>query len=446
MNVLEDSEEVTPFIVSVMDQIENWVEAMLVAGGVGDEAAIYLRLLIMFLALCLVAGLAFLITKQVIIRYIYKIVKKSDVTWDDVLADQKVFNNVAHLIPALFVREFAQIIFIDFPGALPLVIKLTDVYIVLVGLTIILAFVKVFEYWSIQAPAFRDKPITSYFQLLRIVLYVIAGILVLSVLMGRSPVYFLTAFGAMSAILLLIFKDTILGLVASVQMSANDMVRVGDWVEMPKFNADGDVIEINLNTVKVQNFDRTITTIPTFYFITDSFKNWRGMVDSGGRRIKRSLHINVQSVKFVDPDTREHYKKYHLLKDYVTMRQKEIEAFNAEHNFDTSQLINGRRMTNIGVFRRYVEEYLRNHPRIRQDMVIMVRQLAIDDTGVPLEVYCFTNTTAWVEYESIQADIFDHLLAAATFFDLEIFQQPSGRDINRAVGQLSFQVQQRTDS
>lgn len=443
MNEIEASEEVTPFFVTVIDQIENWVEAMLVGAGVVSEAAIYLRLLIMLLALSIVAGLAFLITKQVVIRYIYKIVKKSDVTWDDILADQKVFNNVAHLIPALFVREFAQIIFIDFPGALPLVIKLTDVYIVLVGLTIVLAFVKVFEHWSLQAPAFKDKPITSYFQLFRIVLYIIAGILVLSILMGRSPVYFLTAFGAMSAILLLIFKDTILGLVASVQMSANDMVRVGDWVEMPKFNADGDVIEINLNTVKVRNFDRTITTIPTFYFITDSFKNWRGMVDSGGRRIKRSLFINVQSVKFVDPDTRESYKKYHLLKEYVTMRQREIEAFNAEHNFDTSQLINGRRMTNIGVFRRYIEEYLRNHPRIRQDMVIMVRQLSIDDIGVPLEVYCFTNTTAWVEYESIQADIFDHLLAAASFFDLEIFQQPSGRDINRAAGQLTVNLQQQ---
>jgi miniconductance mechanosensitive channel len=218
------------------------------------------------------------------------------------------------------------------------------------------------------------------------------------------------------------------------------MVRVGDWVEMPKFNADGDVIAINLNTVKVQNFDRTITSIPTYYFITDSFKNWRGMQESGGRRIKRSVYLNVHSIKFVDPDTRERYKRYNLLTDFVTQRQKEIEEYNRLSNIDTSELINGRRMTNLGVFRKYVEFYLQNHPRIRPDMTIMVRQLSIDDKGVPMEVYCFTNTTVWTEYESIQADIFDHLLAAAVFFDLELFQQPSGRDISRSVDRFTESI------
>lgn len=249
--------------------------------------------------------------------------------------------------------------------------------------------------------------------------------------MGKSPTYFLTAFGAMTALIMLIFKDTILGLVASVQMSANDMVRIGDWVEMPKFNADGDVIAINLNTVKVQNWDKTVTSIPTYYFITDSFKNWRGMKESGGRRIKRALYINAASIKFVDPDMRERFLSYQLLEDYLVSRQEEIDAFNKKQKVDTSVLINGRRMTNIGVFRNYIENYLRNHKDIRKDMALMVRQLTIEDRGIPIEIYCFTKTTIWTEYEEIQSDIFDHLMAAVAFFDLDIFQQPSGSDMTR---------------
>ena len=305
---------------------------------------------------------------------------------------------------------------------------MTDAYLIIAGLVIVLAMLKVFEYVVAKSPVFADKPVASYFQLARIILYVTSGVLVFSVLLGKSPLYFLSAFGAISAIILLIFKDTILGLVASVQISSNDMVRVGDWVEMPKFNADGDVVAINLNTVKVQNFDKTITSIPTYYFITDSFKNWRGMQESGGRRIKRSLYINVRTIKFVDPETRERYKKYQLITDYVTQRQQQIEAFNKDRQIDTSELINGRRMTNIGVFRHYVEHYLRSLSTIRDDLTLLVRHLPVQDRGLPIEVYCFTNTTKWAEYESIQADIFDHLLAAAEYFDLEIYQQPSGSD------------------
>ncbi len=416
-----------------MNYIEEWVEALLVNSGVAEEWAIYLRLIIFILVLVLISGIAFFITKRVIIQYIYKLVKKSTVTWDDMLADQQVFKNVAHLIPAIFVRIMAPNIFADFDYVLPLVIKLTDIYLIVVGMVIFFAFLKVGEFGLSAHPAFKDKPLTSYFQLIRIILYIVALILVLSVFMDKSPVYFLSAFGAMTAILLLVFKDTILGLVASVQMSSNDMVRVGDWVEMPKFNADGDVIAINLNTVKVQNWDKTITSIPTYYFITDSFKNWRGMVQSGGRRIKRSIFIDSQTIKFVDPNMREAYKKYFLISDYVQQRQKEIEVYNAEKKLDTSVLINGRRMTNIGVFRKYVENYLKSHPRIRQDMTIMVRQLAPEDRGIPLEIYCFTNTTAWLEYESIQADIFDHLFSAVRFFELDIFQQPSGKDISSGI-------------
>jgi len=415
-----------------MDYIENWIEQLLIGSGVSVEVATYLRLLILLGCLFIVAGIAFWITKRFIISYIYRLIRKSPIRWDDVLADHQVFNNLAHIVPALFVREFAQSIFLDFDYIYPLVMKLTDVYLLVVGMTIVLSFLKVGEYGLSKSNAFKDKPLTSYAQLIRMILYIASGILILSILLGKSPFYFLSAFGAMTAILLLVFKDTILGLVASVQMSTNDMVRIGDWVEMPKFDADGDVIAMNLNTVKIQNWDKTITTIPTYYFITDSFKNWRGMQECGGRRIKRAVHINSQTINFVEPNTREQYKKFSLITDYITERQNQIESFNAINSIDTSELINGRRMTNLGVFRKYLELYLKSHPNIHQDLTIMVRQLSIEDRGIPLEIYCFTKTTAWLDYEDIQADIFDHLLASASYFGLEIFQQPSGADITKA--------------
>lgn len=415
-----------------MDYIENWIEHLLINSGVSEEAATYLRLTILLVCLCLLAWITFWLTKKFIVNYVYRLIRKSPITWDDVLADHQVFNNVAHIVPAFFVRALTPTIFQDFENLSPFVIKLTDVYILIVGTSIVISFLKVVEYGLSKSQAFKDKPLTSYAQLVRLILYIASGILILSVLLGKSPIYFLSAFGAMTAILLLIFKDTILGLVASVQISSNDMVRIGDWVEMPKFNADGDVIAMNLNTVKVQNWDKTITTIPTYYFITDSFKNWRGMQESGGRRIKRAVYINSQTITFVDPETRERYKKYALVTNYVTERQKQIETYNIAHNVDTSELINGRRMTNLGVFRKYLEQYLHSHPRIRKDLTILVRQLAMEDRGIPIEIYCFTQTTAWLEYEDIQADIFDHLLAGASYFGLEIFQQPSGSDIIKA--------------
>lgn len=417
----------------MMKFFKNLLDNLLTDGGVSPDALIHLRLLILLLVLLIVAYIAFWLTKKVLINYIYKIIRHTPVKWDDILADKKTFNGLAHIVPAAIVKNAAPVVFVDHAGLLPLMIKLTDSYLIIVLLILILSFLKVIEYIISRSGTFRDKPVSSYFQLIRIVLYLATGILILSILLTKSPLYFLSALGAMTAILLLIFKDTILGLVASVQISSNDMVRVGDWIEMPKFNADGDVIAINLNTVKVKNFDHTVTTIPTYYFITDSFKNWRSMVESGGRRIKRSMFINTRSIKFIDPETREYYKKINLLTDYVTQRQKEIEEYNTVNNIDTTMLINGRRMTNIGVFRRYIEYYLKNHPKIRKDMTLMVRQLAIEDRGVHLEIYCFTSVTAWVEYESVQADVFDHVLAAAAFFEIEIFQQPSGKDISGVV-------------
>lgn len=413
----------------LMENFQNWIESLLQNAGIADGWLPYVKVVILSFTLILLSYLALLVAKRIIVKLLHSLFVRSTIKWDDILIQHKIFDRLAHIVPALIIKGLAPVVFADFEQLLPFVLKITDIYIIVIIVMVIMSFFRSMEFFLSSSPVFKDKPLASYFQLGRIIIYIAAGILLLSILMGRSPVYFLSAFGAMTAIILLIFKDTILGLVASIQMSANDMVRVGDWVEMPKYNADGDVIAMNLNTVKIRNWDKTITTVPTFYFISDSFKNWRGMQESGGRRIKRSIYVNLRSIKFVDPDMRERFKRFKLIKEYVEQRQEEIERYNKENAVDTSELINGRRMTNIGVFRRYATEFLKNHKGIKQDMTQMVRQLAPDNHGLPIEIYCFTATIAWTEYEGIQADVFDHLLAAASHFDLEVFQDPSGHDI-----------------
>ncbi|HOZ19383.1 MAG: mechanosensitive ion channel [Bacteroidales bacterium] len=415
-----------------MESLDKWVEKIIINLGVSESAAPILRLLLLLLVLGLLSWAFFRITRLIIKGPLFRYVKRTQHKWDDLLMDNKVFSNLAHIVPVIIVRVIAPILFRDFEKILPIVIKLTDIYLIIIILMAINALLRILEQALKKSKAFVDKPVSSYFQLIKIILYIAAGILIISVLINKSPVYLLSALGAMTALGMLVFKDTILGFVASVQISANDMVRIGDWVEMPKFNADGDVIAINLNTVKVQNWDKTITTIPTYYFITDSFKNWRGMKETGGRRIKRSIYINASTVKYINEEDRLRYEKLYLLKDYLVTRQKEIDAYNKKRKVDTSVLVNGRRMTNIGVFRHYIENYLKDNKAIRKDMALMVRQMAMEDRGIPIEIYCFTTTTVWAEYEEIQSDIFDHLMAAVSYFDLEVFQQPSGSDLKRA--------------
>ncbi len=416
-----------------MTQIENWFDSFFLDAGLPESLAIAVRLILFLLILLAVSGIAFYATKQAIQRLLYRVFEKTPVTWDDTLAEKRVFNHLAHIVPAIFLRLTASTVFADVEFLLPFIIKITDAYLIVVGMMIFFAILRVAEHNLASHPLFKDKPLTSYFQLIRIILYIVTLVLILSVILEKSPVYFLSAFGAMTAILLLVFKDTIMGLVASVQMSANDTVRVGDWVEMPKFGADGDVIAINLNTVKIQNWDKTISTIPTYYFMTDSFKNWRGMQQSGGRRIKRAIRLDTQSVRFVDDTLRGELRKIYLLKDFLEERQKIIDAYNEKHAFDMNMPVNGRRMTNLGVYRAYVESYIKHHPRIHQGMTILVRQLPTEGRGIPMEIYCFTDTTNWGEYESIQADIFDHLFAATGVFGLDIFQEPGGQDFTRAL-------------
>jgi miniconductance mechanosensitive channel len=280
----------------------------------------------------------------------------------------------------------------------------------------------------------RHRPIKGYIQLFKIIIYIFAGIVIIAIVFDKDVKNLLVGMGASAAILTLVFKDTILGLVASVQVSANNMVKPGDWIEMPSRGADGTVLEITLNTVKVQNWDRTISTIPTYALVSESFTNWKGMEEGpDGRRIKRSIFIDMRSVKFCSPELLEKLKKIHYLKDYIEMRSKEIEEYNAKMQFDTTMPVNGRRMTNLGVFRKYLEAYLTNHPKVNSNAIHMVRQLQPTDRGIPLEVYCFSAEKAWVDYEGVQADVFDHIMAVVPEFELRVFQSPSGDDIKSII-------------
>jgi miniconductance mechanosensitive channel len=420
-----------------MEIIQHWVEWLLAEIGVESPWMAYLKFILLALILITVAYLSFLLARWLIIKFVHPFFLRTATQWDDILVNFRVLSKLGLIVPAFILKASVPVLFTDFEYLLPFVIRLTDVYIVVVVMMVSVAFLKALEFFLGTMETFRDKPLASYFQLGRIIVYIIAGIMMLSLILGRSPLYFVSAFGAMTAIILLIFKDTILGLVASVQISSNDTIRVGDWVEMPKYNADGDVIAMNLNTVKIRNFDKTITSVPTYYFVSDSFKNWRGMKETGARRIKRAIFINVRSVKFVDPAMRERFKRYFLIHEFVSRRQLEIERYNEENQVDTRELINGRRMTNLGVFRHYAEAYLRHDKRIRTDLTLLVRQLAAEGQGLPIEIYCFADTTVWTAYETIQSDIFDHLIAAAQHFDLEVFQVPGGSDIVSAGEQMS---------
>lgn len=384
------------------------------------------------LALLLVVGIiADLAIRRTVLRLAKQAAKHTRQVWDDYLIEYKALQRLVQTVPALFVYFGARLL----PGfgaqAVNVISNLSLSYIALMLTLTVGALLSAGNAIYSTYPVSRDRPIKGYVQVAKIVIYVLGGVVVISLLMDRSPVVLLTGFGAMTAILLLVFRDTILSLVASIQMSSLDMVRVGDWIEVPQYNADGDVIDIALHTIKVQNWDKTITTIPTHKLISESFKNWRGMQETGGRRIKRSINIDVNTVRFLDEQEVERFKSFKLLQDYIEERQAQLADYNAKLG-DTAN-VNLRRLTNFGTFRAYLRNYLHNHPRIRQDMTLMVRQLQPNETGMPIEIYCFTNTTIWSEYESIQADLFDHILAQCHEFGLRIFQSPSGEDF-RALG------------
>lgn len=405
---------------------DHWTRKLLENYGVQEDIIAYVGLGIDILILLLLAWIADRIAKTFILRMVRAYVTRSKNEWDDLLLERKVFNNLAHLAPAFVVYELFPFFFQDFPEATGLLLQAVEIYAVVVVIMVANSFLNAVRDILFKTERLKDKPIGSYVQLGKIILYLFGGVYLISLILGVNPLSILAGMGAATAVMLLIFRDTILGLVASITISANDMVRIGDWVSFSKYGADGDVIEISLTTVKVQNWDATITTVPTYAFMSDAFKNWRNMQALGVRRIKRSLHFKMGTIKLVDVEMLERFKKIELVKDYIDIRQTEIDTFNQEHNIDRDTLINGRNMTNIGVFRHYAQAYLAQNPMVAKDQTMMVRQLEPTESGIPLEIYCFSTDTRWVYYEGIQADIMDHLMAAARYFDLEIFENPTG--------------------
>jgi miniconductance mechanosensitive channel len=375
------------------------------------------------------AWLANWLVKALLVRGIHRALGATPLSRHIDENGQSIVSRLSNIVPALILSG-GVVLIPELPKALVTVVQnVCGAFIVLTIALAIGGLLKVLNTLYQQRPDAHLKPIKGYLQLLQIGIYAIATILIIATLIDRSPLILLSGLGAMAAVLMLIFQDTLLSLVASVQISSNDIIRVGDWVEMPALNADGDVIDIALHTVKVQNWDKTITSIPTKRFISDSFKNWRGMQESGGRRIKRSLYLDQQSVHFLSTEERQRLYRFNLLGEYLTNKRKEIDDWNAQLAEAGQEPVNTRRVTNLGTFRAYVENYLRRHPGIHQGMTLMVRQLAPSAEGLPLEIYCFTNTVAWTSYEGIQADIFDHLLAILPEFGLRVFQNPGGADL-----------------
>jgi miniconductance mechanosensitive channel len=408
----------------LLDRFRTWVEGFGMGDGITDTVVIG-SFVVVVAILCFVAHW---ITQRLIVGGTARIAKVSKTSWDDVLVERKVFSRLAQIAPAVVVYGAAWLVMADSSGLYPFIRSAVFVYLTVVFVLTADAFLNAVHEIYRTGDKGQKVPIKGFIQVLKIVLYFAGGISVLSIVLQKSPFVFLGGLGAMTAVLMLVFKDSILGLVAGVQMATNDMVRPGDWIEMPAYGADGDVLEVSLTTVKVQNWDKTVSTIPTHAMVSNSFKNWRGMTEAEGRRIKRSISLDMNTIQFCSQEMLERFRKISVLKEYLESRQSEIEEHNKVLGVDASMVVNGRRMTNLGTFRAYVLAYLRSHPMIHQDMTLLVRQLAPSETGIPIEIYVFSTDKVWANYEAIQADIFDHLLAVIPEFGLRVFQNPSGRD------------------
>ena len=390
-------------------------------------------LVMIFGIIFITAIIVHVILHWVVLRAFEKRANASSRLWLQIITQNKLFHRLAFTLQGIIVNIQAALWLQKGSEAAEILVNCAQLWIMMYALLSLFSLLDVILNLSQKLPAASQLPLKGIFQGIKLISAILVGILMISLLIGQSPAILISGLGAMAAVLMLVFKDPILGLVGGIQLSANDMLKLGDWLEMPKYGADGAVIDIGLTTVKVRNWDNTITTIPTWSLVSDSFKNWSGMSASGGRRIKRSISIDATSIHFLDEDERQRLHKAHLLKPYLTARHQEIDEWNQQLDAPES-VLNHRRMTNIGTFRAYLNEYLRHHPRIRKDMTLMVRQLAPDDHGLPIEIYAFTNTVVWLEYESIQADIFDHIFAVVEEFGLRIHQSPTGNDIRALSG------------
>jgi miniconductance mechanosensitive channel len=397
--------------------------------NLSNSKAIYINLGINLILVLIFGYLLFKLLRYTAKKIVNRLASKTKTEFDDYLVKNNTFLHVSNLITINVVSSLLPSILKDFEHLLDEVNRAFSVIITILVVMVIRSILLTIKDFLRTINAFKDKPIESYIQVFMIIVWLISIVIIFSVITGKPLLKFLTALGAFSAVLLLVFKDTILGFVASIQVTVNDTVRIGDWITMEKYGADGDVFEINLASVKVRNFDNTITTIPTYYLISDSFKNWRGMSISGGRRIKRAILIKASSIKFLTEKEINHLEKIQLISNYVNSRHQDIKDYNTNHNIDKSLLINGRNMTNFGAFRTYVDHYLEQNKNINHEMMIMSRQLPQTAEGIPLEIYAFSKDKVWKNYERIMADIFDHLLASTHYFDLEIYEKPSVSDI-----------------
>lgn len=405
----------------------SWIEELFISAGVqeaaADEVAVAATAALIFAG----AYIIYWILKSYLLKLIHRVTEKTSNKWDDKLMESRVFHRALRLIPLTFIAICLERIA---PGQLVLVKRLIFAIIILIGARAVEAFLTAVSDVYHSSMDEHRKPIRPLFQALQLVTHFLAAIFMISVLLNKEPWGLFGLMGGMTAVTMLVFKDSILGFVAGIQLGANDMVREGDWIEMPKYGADGDVIEVTVNTVKVRNWDRTISTVPTYALITDSFKNWRGMSESNGRRIKRSICIDMNTVKFADEAMLQKFQSMDLLEEYVQEKQSAIDAANAERNIDLSEtVVNGRRQTNLGIFRAYLVNYLHDNPNINENMTFLVRHLQPTPQGLPIEIYVFSSDKNWVNYEGIQADIFDHILAAIPEFGLRVYQQPSGNDV-----------------
>jgi len=386
-----------------------------------------------------VAWLSLVVVRRVVLRFLALLARRTPTFWDEVALESRLFRRLAWIVPVLIIHRGILAV-PNLPDDLVrLVQQLAVASFILVLVRAFSALLTAINEIYQRYPRAKDRPIKGYLQVVNIVAHLVAVILMIATLLDRSPVVLFSGLGAMTAILMLVFRDSILSLVAGVQLTTNDLIRVGDWIEMPQFNADGDVIDIALNSVSVQNWDKTITVIPTHKFLEHSFKNWRGMFESGGRRIKRAIYIDMSTIRFLTEEEIEHFGRFALLRDYIAQKKKELEEHNRIHAAEPGYIANARRLTNIGTLRAYITHYLRQHPKIHQDMTFLVRQLAPTPEGLPLEIYVFTNDTRWAVYEGIQADIFDHILAMVPQFGLRVFQKPSGQDIVSALQEARLQ-------
>lgn len=406
-----------------------YISRILESLNVDKNISGYIAFVILGIFIILLCILTDLIMKKVVLKIIAKIISNNKFHWDDILMEKKVFYKMTGILPGIILYIFAPTF--DNRSATIFLSRCATIYILIITIFIANALLDAINEIYITYEVSKIRPIKGLLQVVKIIYYIIIGIVVIGTLMNQNPMLMLGGIGAVAAVFSFVFKDSILGFIAGIQLTSNDMLRIGDWIEMPKYGADGDVIDITLNTVKVQNFDKTIINLPAYVLVSDSFKNWRGMTEFGGRRIKRSIFIDMNSIVFCTPEMIKKFKKIKYLKEYIIEKEKELSEFNERQNPDELLRINGRYMTNIGIFRSYIQLYLRNNSKLLNDMPQFVRQLEPKDNGLPLEIYAFTQGTNWEAYETIQADIFDHILSIAEEFGLRIFQSPTGYDMRQ---------------